>query len=71
VFLNQSSNFFTVTRDLADVERVEVLKGPASVLYGRGDPGGVINVVTRRPTLEPSADASLQGGSFGFRRVQG
>jgi len=71
VFLNQSSNFFTVTRDLADVERVEVLKGPASVLYGRGDPGGVINVVTRRPTLERSAAASLQGGSFGFRRVQG
>jgi len=69
--LNPASNFFTVTRDLADVERIEVLKGPASVLYGRGDPGGVINIVTRRPTFEPTADASLQGGSFGFRRLQG
>ncbi len=51
--------------------RIEVLKGPASVLYGRGDPGGVINIVTRQPTLVPTADASIQGGSFGFRRVQG
>ena len=71
VLLNQASNFYTVQRDLADVERIEVLKGPASVLYGRGEPGGLINVVTRRPSLVPSADASVQGGSFGFRRVQG
>lgn len=69
--LNPASNFFSVTRDLADVERIEVLKGPASVLYGRGDPGGVINIVTRRPTFEPTADASIQSGSFGFRRLQG
>ena len=54
-----------------DAERVEVIKGPASMLFGRGDPGGVVNIVTRRPTLDPTADASLQGGSFGFRRFQG
>ncbi|WP_245524104.1 TonB-dependent receptor [Methylobacterium nonmethylotrophicum] len=71
VFMNQANNFSPVQRDLADVERIEVLKGPASVLYGRGDPGGVINIVTRQPTLVPTADASIQGGSFGFRRVQG
>lgn len=71
ILLNQASNFFTVQRDLADVERIEVLKGPASVLYGRGEPGGLINIVTRQPTLVPSGDLSIQGGSFGFRRVQG
>ncbi|MCJ2072826.1 TonB-dependent siderophore receptor [Methylobacterium sp. J-030] len=71
VLLNQAGTFSTVTRDLADVERIEVLKGPASVLYGRGDPGGLINIVTRQPTLVPSGDINLQGGSFGFRRVQG
>ncbi|MDE4913538.1 TonB-dependent siderophore receptor [Methylobacterium sp. 092160098-2] len=71
VLLNQAGNFSSVTRDLADVERIEVLKGPASVLYGRGDPGGLINIVTRQPTLTPSGDINLQGGSFGFRRVQG
>ena len=71
ILLNHASNFSTVQRDLADVERIEVLKGPASVLYGRGEPGGLINIVTRQPTLVPSGDLSIQGGSFGFRRVQG
>ena len=71
VLLNQAGTFATVTRDLADVERIEVLKGPASVLYGRGEPGGLINIVTRQPTLAPSGDINLQAGSFGFRRVQG
>ncbi|WP_409568457.1 TonB-dependent siderophore receptor [Methylobacterium sp. J-072] len=71
VLLNQAGTFSTVTRDLADVERIEVLKGPASVLYGRGDPGGLINIVSRQPTLVPSGDINLQAGSFGFRRVQG
>ncbi|SFL22509.1 TonB-dependent siderophore receptor [Methylobacterium pseudosasicola] len=71
VLLNQAGNFSAVTRDLADVERIEVLKGPASVLYGRGDPGGLINIVSRQPTLVPSGDINLQAGSFGFRRIQG
>ncbi|WP_370875409.1 TonB-dependent siderophore receptor [Methylobacterium amylolyticum] len=71
VLINPAITFYPVERDLVNAERVEVIKGPASVLYGRGDPGGVINIVTRRPTLEPTADASLLGGSFGFRRFQG
>jgi len=71
ILVNPAINFYPVERDLVNAERVEVIKGPASVLFGRGDPGGVINIVTRRPTLEPTADASVQGGSFGFRRFQG
>ena len=71
VLLNQANNFLSTQRDLADVERIEVLKGPASVLYGRGDPGGLINIVTRRPTLAPSGELTAQGGSFGFARLQG
>ncbi|GGF75137.1 ligand-gated channel [Azorhizobium oxalatiphilum] len=56
--------------DLANVERVEVLKGPASALYGQAQPGGVINIVTRQPTNVFEADASAQVGSFGFWRGQ-
>ncbi|QKF49791.1 Ferrichrome outer membrane transporter/phage receptor [Pseudomonas graminis] len=49
----------------ATAERVEVLKGPASLLYGIQDPGGVINVVSKRPQL-PSANAlTARGSSFG------
>ncbi|MFK3775526.1 TonB-dependent siderophore receptor [Pseudomonas sp. NPDC089406] len=59
-----------ILTDLAGVERIEVLKGPASVLYGRGNPGGLINVVTRRPSLVPEAQVKLQGGSFDMQRGQ-
>lgn len=68
--LNATGSRPEVNPDLAGVERVEVLKGPASVLYGRGEPGGLINIVTRRPTDTPTAEATTQLGSFGFRRAE-
>ncbi|WP_342163874.1 TonB-dependent siderophore receptor [Methylobacterium sp. SD21] len=71
VLINPAIAFYPVERDLANAERVEVIKGPASVLFGRGDPGGVVNIVTRRPTLEPSGELSVLGGGFGLRRLQG
>lgn len=46
-------------------ERVEVLKGPASMLYGVQDPGGVINVVTKKPQLTQANSVSAWGTSFG------
>ncbi|MFJ4142704.1 TonB-dependent siderophore receptor [Pseudomonas sp. NPDC089734] len=57
-------------RDLADIERVEVLKGPASVLYGRGNPGGLINLVTRKPGFTPEARVKVQAGSYDFYRLE-
>ncbi|HTH10086.1 MAG TPA: TonB-dependent receptor plug domain-containing protein, partial [Acidovorax sp.] len=57
-------------RDLADIERVEVLKGPAAVLYGRGSSGGLINRVTKKPKFgETAGDASLGLGNFDYRRA--
>lgn len=56
--------------DLSNIERVEVLKGPASVLYGRGNPGGLINLVTRKPTYTPQAEIKAQAGSWDFYRLQ-
>lgn len=46
------------------LERVEVLKGPASVLYGAGSPGGLVNIVTKRPTEEFFAEVEANAGSF-------
>jgi iron complex outermembrane receptor protein len=46
-------------------ERVEVLKGPASMLYGVQDPGGVINVVTKKPQMKQATSISGWGTSFG------
>ncbi|WP_419756903.1 TonB-dependent receptor plug domain-containing protein [Anabaena sp. FACHB-595] len=43
----------SVYRETANIERIEVLKGPASVLFGQLEPGGVINVITKQPQREP------------------
>ncbi|WCP73980.1 TonB-dependent receptor [Sphingomonas hankookensis] len=51
-------------RDLSNVERIEVVKGPAAVLYGRGSSGGLINRVTRKPDGDVTSVA-ITGGSFG------
>ena len=54
--------------DAAGIERIEVLKGPASVLYGQGSLGGVINLVTKKPLRDPYYSAELSAGSYNFYR---
>lgn len=54
--------------ETANLERIEVLKGPASVLYGNIDPGGVINFVTKQPLADPFYSFGVQAGSFGLVR---
>ncbi len=48
----------------ANIERVEVLKGPASVLYGLMEPGGLINIITKRPEAEQSINLSATGQTY-------
>ncbi|MFJ3318543.1 TonB-dependent receptor [Herbaspirillum huttiense] len=57
-------------RDLSNVERVEVLKGPASVLYGRGSAGGIVNRVTKKPSEDPVSEIGLTVGSEGQKRSE-
>jgi iron complex outermembrane receptor protein len=52
-------------------ERIEVLRGPSSVLYGQGGPGGVINEVSKRPTAEPLQEIKMQLGNYSNRQVAG
>ncbi|EZP55533.1 TonB-dependent receptor [Sphingomonas sp. RIT328] len=56
-------------RDLSNVERVEVVKGPAAVLFGRGSSGGLINRVLKRPDSNVTA-AALSAGSYAARRAE-
>ncbi|MDR9865242.1 TonB-dependent siderophore receptor [Pseudomonas baetica] len=46
------------------LERIEVLKGPSSVLYGQNQPGGIINMVSKRPTTEQRNQVKLGAGSY-------
>jgi iron complex outermembrane recepter protein len=59
---------FTGFTDTANIERVEVLKGPASVLYGQLEPGGVVNYVTKQPLSEPYYSAEFTAGSYSYYR---
>jgi iron complex outermembrane receptor protein len=49
---------------LSDVEQIEVLRGPASILYGQGTPGGTVNYITKQPLSEPYFSTSLNIGTY-------
>jgi iron complex outermembrane receptor protein len=55
-------------QETADVEQVEVLKGPASVLYGRSEPGGIVNIASKTPLQNHYFSTQIEGGSFRFYR---
>ena len=56
-------------RDLYNLDRVEVLKGPNAMIFGRGGAGGVVNRVTRQANWDTVREVSLQGGSWDNRRA--
>ncbi|CAM3879399.1 iron complex outermembrane recepter protein [Pseudomonas synxantha] len=51
------------------LDRIDVLKGPASVLYGQASPGGVVNMVSKRPTDTPLHEVEVQTGSRGREQI--
>ena len=57
--------------DLWGAQSVEVLKGPAGVLYGSTPPGGIVNITTRRPMDELGGEFDLQYGSFDHKQIAG
>ncbi|HMO74412.1 MAG TPA: TonB-dependent receptor [Sphingopyxis sp.] len=68
VYLNAAgANLFSVL----DIERVEILRGPQGTLYGRNTIGGVINVISQRPSEELSAKLTGSYGSFDRAQVSG
>ncbi|MGT2433699.1 TonB-dependent siderophore receptor [Cupriavidus basilensis] len=58
-----------VAQELFGAERVEVLKGPASVLFGKVQPGGMVNIVSKRPRPELFGELGLTVGNYGLRQV--
>jgi catecholate siderophore receptor len=67
-YLNGVRDDVQYYRDLYNVERVEALKGPNAMIFGRGGGGGVINRVTREADFTQVREITLQGGSFRNRR---
>ena len=59
----------TTRRNTANLERIEVLKGPGSILFGRTEPGGIINMVTKQPLATPYFAIQQQAGSYDAYRT--
>jgi|UPI0001F87A8D iron complex outermembrane receptor protein len=55
--------------EMANVESVEVLKGPAAILYGAVEPGGIVNINTKQPLAKPAASVQQQIGSYASYRT--
>ncbi|MGH9808815.1 MAG: TonB-dependent receptor, partial [Terriglobia bacterium] len=68
-FLNGVRDDVQYYRDLYNVDRVEALKGPNAMAFGRGGGGGVINRVTKDAFFMPLRDFTIEGGSFNTKRV--
>jgi len=58
----------TILRDPANIDHVEVLKGGNSTTYGRGDPAGLVNLITKQPLPDTLVTLDLLGGSFALGR---
>lgn len=69
MFVDGQRDYGYYYRDPFDDERIEVLEGPSSILFGRGTTGGVINEVTKSPILDPFAVATATLGSAEMRRI--
>lgn len=59
-------NFYILSSPINTIEQVEILKGPASVLFGDIEPGGIVNTVTKQPLSEPFYQLEFQAGNRNF-----
>ena len=71
MFADGMRDFGDYYRDPFNLEKVEVLEGPDSILFGRGSTGGVINQVTKTPTLTDITSASISAGTNDAKRATG
>ncbi|WHZ22178.1 MAG: Ferrichrome-iron receptor [Nitrospira sp.] len=67
-FRDDSTFSSRVPRDIINIESIEVVKGPPSYLFGRSDPGGVINQITKAPLKNPYYSGEMIIGSYGLYR---
>jgi iron complex outermembrane receptor protein len=64
-------NYYNGRQEPYGLERIELLKGAASVLYGAAAPGGLINTVSKRPTTETLHELNVELGSFARKQISG
>ena len=70
-FLNGVRDDVQYYRDLYNLDRIEALKGPNAMMFGRGGGGGVVNRVTKEALFRSFREVTLQGGAYGHKRIAG
>jgi len=68
--MRQPDGSFTARTEAFNLERIEVLRGPSSVLYGQAAPGGIVNEMTKVPQFTFGGEAAVQYGSFDRKQAQ-
>ena len=68
-FVNGVRDDVQYYRDLYNVDRVEALKGPNAMIFGRGGGGGVVNRVVKEAAVHAAYEVSVQGGDYGNKRL--
>ena len=66
-----SGRGFGGPRDASNIDHIEVLKGPNAALFGRGEPGGTVNVITKKPLFTTQGNVGVSYGSFNTERLEG
>jgi len=69
IYVDGVRDLGSISRDIFNIEQVEVTKGPASTDYGRSAPTGAVNLVTKQPTLRDDASASVGVGTGNYKRT--
>ncbi|WP_041592628.1 TonB-dependent siderophore receptor [Terriglobus roseus] len=69
--VNSPNSFAAVQVDPNDIQHLEILLGPSSTLYGQSNLGGIVDAVSRQPSLTPRRSIQLQGGNFDRLQVGG
>lgn len=64
----RNGEIFSISTDIALIDRVEVLKGPASIIYGVADPAGVVNTVTKKASFKAASSATVLWDEYGSSR---
>lgn len=67
--MNITSDWGPLSADMSIVDRIEFVKGPAGFMMSNGDPSGIFNIVTRKPTGQTKGEASIMFGSFDLYRA--
>lgn len=68
--LKMQGNFYNdAVIDPYMLERAEIMRGPVSVLYGKSSPGGLLNMVSKRPTTEPLKEVQFKAGLTAYSRL--